>query len=673
MAEQSIATAYITLIPSLRGAQAEIESQLGAIDGTRSGEKLGGSIAKGIGGAKFGAIAGAAATVVNRAMSAISSSMGGALRRVDTLNNFGKVMGNLGYSAEEASKVFETLSERLDGLPTSMDGMISMVQQLAPLTGGLKSATEVGLAFNDMLLAGGASTADQTRALTQYSQMLSQGVVDMQSWRSLQQVIPGQLNQMSEALLGAGKNSSDLYAAMKSGQVTFEDFNEAMLKLDKEGLGKYASFAEQAKGATGGIQTALDNLQNRLNKAVATLIDGFGADKIATMINTFSSSFGGIANAIKPAFEAMGNVVYWAFEKLPGIFESVKATMQPVADTAVSVFKQLSEAVGPLVQQIQESGFIEALSEFAQAVGGFAAGAVSSFVNVIGQIGTALVNIATAVIPFITPVLSFLAEGFAGLTPIIGNIIGAFGELAAFVGGVVVEALRQIGESFASAGMFIEGILPIVEGIPSAIGGALSAIGTVMNDTFNSIVGGITGAMSAAYSTVTGFVSSFTSAGTNLVQGIVNGIGAGADWVRTKISEICTNALDALKSFFGIHSPSKVMYSMGGYIMRGWANGIAGNQSRVVSAMGAASRKTFAAAGGFEPQLGYAYAGTARSLSPAQVSYGSDSSLVTAITDGIAQMGFYVSGKKMASATRSDRDTVDGRTRVMAERGVDVG
>ena len=98
MAEQSIATAYITLIPSLRGAQAEIESQLGAIDGTRSGEKLGGSIAKGIGGAKFGAIAGAAATVVNRAMSAISSSMGGALRRVDTLNNFGKVMGNLGSS-----------------------------------------------------------------------------------------------------------------------------------------------------------------------------------------------------------------------------------------------------------------------------------------------------------------------------------------------------------------------------------------------------------------------------------------------------------------------------------------------------------------------------------------------------------------------------------------------
>ena len=96
MAEQSIATAYITLIPSLRGAQAEIESQLGAIDGTRSGEKLGGSIAKGIGGAKFGASAGAAATVVNRAMSAISSSMSGALRRVDTLNNFGKVMGNLG-------------------------------------------------------------------------------------------------------------------------------------------------------------------------------------------------------------------------------------------------------------------------------------------------------------------------------------------------------------------------------------------------------------------------------------------------------------------------------------------------------------------------------------------------------------------------------------------------
>ena len=88
--------------------------------------------------------------------------------------------------------------------------------------------------------------------------MLSAGKVDMQAWRSIQAAMPGQLNQVAEAMLGAGKNSNDLYEAMKNGSISFDDFNKKVIELNQNGFGKYASFAQQAKDATQGIGTAME-------------------------------------------------------------------------------------------------------------------------------------------------------------------------------------------------------------------------------------------------------------------------------------------------------------------------------------------------------------------------------------------------------------------------------
>src|SRR5690606_13821310 len=143
----------------------------------------------------------------------------------------------------------------LMGLPTALDSMAGMVQQLAPLTGGLSEATDLSLALNNALLTGGKSTDIQANALEQYTQMLAVGKVDMAAWRSMVTAMPGQMNQLSESLLGAGAKSMDLYEAMKTGEVGFDEFNAAVLRLNSEGTGAFASFEEQARSATDGIAT----------------------------------------------------------------------------------------------------------------------------------------------------------------------------------------------------------------------------------------------------------------------------------------------------------------------------------------------------------------------------------------------------------------------------------
>ncbi|PVV35674.1 hypothetical protein, partial [Bifidobacterium bifidum] len=73
------------------------------------------------------------------------ASLTAAIARADQMNNFPKVMKNLGSSSEDAAASITTISSALDGLPTTSSAMTGMVQQLAPLTSKLDQATNIAL------------------------------------------------------------------------------------------------------------------------------------------------------------------------------------------------------------------------------------------------------------------------------------------------------------------------------------------------------------------------------------------------------------------------------------------------------------------------------------------------------------------------------------------------
>lgn len=339
----NVGSAYVTLMPSMKGFAAGVNKGISGIDTSPSGKAIGVKTAKGFAGgfASGGIVIGAAATVMNKAMDSVSASMGRAISRVDTMRNFPKVMVNLGYSAEDAARNIQTMSDGLDGLPTSLDAMVSMVQQLTPLSSSMDEATQIGLAFNNMLLAGGADMQQQQSALLQYTQALAKGKPELQDWRTLQQVMPGQLDQVAKSLLGPTKKSMDLYEAMKKGNVSMDDFNRAILKLNTEGGNGFASFEQQARDATTGIQTAMDNMATRTAKGVATMIDAIGQENISGAINYLSSGIGGIANDLAGDLKAATGVVMEHKEQIAGLVDDL-TDLTPVAIRAagaVMLFK----------------------------------------------------------------------------------------------------------------------------------------------------------------------------------------------------------------------------------------------------------------------------------------------------------------------------------------------
>lgn len=336
-----LAQAYVQIVPSMKGVGKAIEN---AFDGPSksTGQKAGQSIGSGLSvgfAAKVGAVAGIASTVFSKVASVVTGSLNSAISRADQMNNFPKVMKNLGYSSEDAAASIKKISSALDGLPTTSSAMTGMVQQLAPLTSNLDQATNIALAFNNAMLAGGASTMEQENALTQYTQMLSAGKVDMQAWRSIQAAMPGQLNQVAEAMLGAGKNSNDLYEAMKNGSISFDDFNKKVMELNQNGFGKYASFAQQAKDATQGIGTAMENVQNRVAKAVQKVVEAVGVENIAGAINGFSSQFGKVGDAAASMVTGVKNWLgqLWQALKDNGALFTFKSAWDTIRDAIMGV------------------------------------------------------------------------------------------------------------------------------------------------------------------------------------------------------------------------------------------------------------------------------------------------------------------------------------------------
>lgn len=467
-----VASGSVLLTPKFDNLTSSIADQLdGAFSGAskiggKAGSDAGGKFSSGLS-AKAGAVMGLVSSVTGKAFNAISNSLGSAIGRVDTMNNFPKVMKNLGYSGDEATASIKKMSASIDGLPTSLPALTGMVQQLAPLCSNLDEATNIGIAFNDMCLASGASTADVSRAMQQYSQILSKGKPELQDWKTLQEVMPGQLNQVAKALIGPTANSKDLYNALKDGSITMGDFNNAVMKLDTEGVDGFASFAQQAKDSTQGIGTALDNISNRVAKAVQTIISAFGAENISGAINAFSGSFGKTADAIATVIYGIKDVVSKGVSGIASVFGQIKSALPSgFIDGIVNAFNQLAPAIMPA---------ITAFTLLLPVMGGMQKvfGIVSGFKS----LGAALSAVAGGPVGLVIAAIAAVVVGLAALYNTNEDVRNAINSAWSGIQSAAAQVWPYIQQAVTTACSVIQGAVtqywPVIQQVVTQVMGAV--------------------------------------------------------------------------------------------------------------------------------------------------------------------------------------------------------
>ena len=345
---------------------------------------------------------------VSAGLDLMKSSLDKAIDRFDTLQRFPKVMQSLGHSSKDVAQSTKALADGIEGLPTTLDTVVGTTQKLTSITGNLKTSTKLTLALNNAFLASGASTEDASRGLQQYTQMLSAGKVDMQSWKTLQETMPYALQKTAESFGFAGKSAqNDFYAALRDGRISFDDFSKRLIELNKGTNG----FAEMARKNSEGIKTSFGNIVNAVAKGIANVIDAFDKMSKAVTGKSIAQNLDGIKAVVNSVFKA--------------IVDSIRA-VTPVVKTAVQVLGYLKPVLDPLLHIL--GGVVVGILAFKGAMLGLA------IIKGIGGLITSLVSSLTTLAS-----TSLVAEGATvGLTGALatlssGGIFLVVGALAGLV------------------------------------------------------------------------------------------------------------------------------------------------------------------------------------------------------------------------------------------------
>lgn len=252
--------------------------------------------------------------LISTAFNVINSSIDGAISRIDTLNNFPKVMSNLGIASEDSEKAVKKLSDGLQGIPTTLDDASLSVQRFTSVNGDVDKSTEYFLALNNALLAGGASADIQTTAMEQLSQAYAKGKPDMIEWRSLQTAMPAQLKQVAEAF---NMTTDELGEALRNGKISMNDFMDKIVELNKNGTGEFQSFEEQAKNSTGGIKTSIINVKTAITRGVTEITTAI--DKALQNIG-----LGGLGTVISKIGSIAESVLKKVASSIPKVVQKIK-------------------------------------------------------------------------------------------------------------------------------------------------------------------------------------------------------------------------------------------------------------------------------------------------------------------------------------------------------------
>ena len=448
---------------------------------------------------------------VSKVATTISENLSKAITRTDTINKFPKVMQNWGFSADEARGAINKLSKYLDGLPTTMDSSVSAIQRMVAVNGDLGRSTETYMALNNALLATEATSGGVQRSMEQLLQVYSSGKMSMQDYKIIMESTPGLMKQVAQSM---GMSAQELAYAMGvdnpgSPTVSAQQFLEQVEKLNKEGTGEFASFAEQAKTNTTGIQTSLDNLSSRVQAGWHAILNAIGSENIAKALDNVGYAFKTVGNNIAAFIEYAKNNT-WVIDTLKVSLAALGATVAAIQFTNLitslhntitsigGVAKALSALFGghPIIALVAAAvaalavfftqtetgrGIIQKFGEIIGSVFNAVKPVVESVGSVFQKLGEVLGNVFSKIGGALGVVFETIGNVIGNLVTAAGPALEKFGNIFASVFGVIGEVVQKLVEIF---NMMFPTIKPLIE----SVGNLLMTVGKSVLQIFEALL-----------------------------------------------------------------------------------------------------------------------------------------------------------------------------------------
>lgn len=664
-----LAKAYVQIIPSARGIGEGIEKEInGSAVGQKAGSSIAsgiGSALKGVGGtvvASLGAAMAGVGAVAKEAFSSFANYQqltGG----IETLfGTGGKSLSEMVAAAKAAGESTQGVVDEYMELKEAQDLVMSNAAN-AWQTAGLNANEymETVSSFAASLKQSTSSTIEAANAADLAVQDMADNSAKMgTSMESIQMAYngfaKGQYQLLDNLKLGYGGTKSEMERLLADAEkLTGQkyDINNLANVYDaihaiQTDLGITGTTAEEAMFTISGSAAATASAWQNVLTAI-----GGGGDLKEAMNGLQTALFGGkdggglLANVVpqiesifKVAGDFIGQAAPLIAEHIPPLIESLVPVLIESATTLVNsvmdalpsilssagkIGEILIDKLTDIIPQLVKTG-IDLVVMLADGITQAIPSLLPTLVKLVLDVGQMLVDNAPKLLSAALELVKSLAENIAANA---GDLaIGAM-ELITQLGLFIIDNLPMI---ISTA---IEIVLALVEGLtnPESITKLVDAIILLNNSVIDALIENLPeiietgivmlGALGEGLlkalpqllmivpKVFKGVFDKFasmdwSSIGKNMLTGIKNGLLKAKDTLLNAIKDLCKEAWDSVKKFFGIASPSKLMTYAGEMVDEGFARGINRYKQTVVTAMTGVNTAVYGTVGTPAGQLAYA-------------------------------------------------------------------
>lgn len=622
-----LAQAYVQIVPSMKGVGKAIESAFDGPSksvGQKAGDTAGGGFSRGFS-AKLGVISGVASSIATKVIGVFSGLSGQILDASDSTQKFAQTLDFAGVGADQIKKLTASTQEYANKTVYGIDDIRNTTAQLA--ANGVPNYDKLAEAAGNLNAVAGGNADTFKSVAMMLTQTAGAGKLTTENWNQLADAIPGASGKLQEAMLKNGAYTGNFRDAMANGEITSQEFNDALMQLGmNDGAIKAAESTQTFEGAFGNLEaTIVDGAANIVNTvkpyitgAVTALGDGIG--KAMQWVNDFTGALmktEGVqtfANGVKSIASAVGSVV--------GPFAGVIGSLLGFTGGAYSAggaAQQLSNILGSIGGMLHSVGtFVQQNADWMQALAvavmaGYGAFKLFSIITtVVGFIkafsladtvaaakqwllnaamnANPIMLVVTAISALVAALVWFFTQTETG-RQLWADFTGFLQATWQNITDFFQATWQNITQWFSNAAANIQNgwnaLTAFIGSIPGRIQAFFASIGQWFVNKFNEARNGITGAFDNAVSFVssipgriTGFFGSISSWFADKFSEVRNGIANGFDSAVSFVASIPWRILSALGNLGGL------LWDAGASIMQGFLDGLKSVWHNITSFVG---------------------------------------------------------------------------------------
>lgn len=630
-----LSSAFITIIPSMRGAKGVIERELSGVSGAAgltAGKRMGGGMVAGIGGSLKGMAGSLGLLLGAQAVgSFFSGAVSGASDLAESGNKIDAIFGSAAKSVQQFAAggpkaLGQTKLATLDAAATF--GTFGKAAGLSGKglskfsTGFASLSTDLASFYNsspeEAVQAIGAALRGEAEPIRRFGVLLDDATLRNEALRL------GLISTTKDALTPQQKVLAAQAAIYRQTKDAQGDFAKTSGGLANQQRILSAQWEDLKTNLGASLLPAVTSVVTAINDSLFPALDGIGS-AIEPAKDAFKSIFdlvvkGDFTGGLRKAFglEEDSGIVTGVLTIRDGVIKGFNAVVEFIKTRVVPAFSRIYDSVKGLVSTVWPvvSSFVSGMAERLAPL----MPVVSGIFGAIGDIVVGAMDLISTTISTVTGWIKSAWDNWGtGLMDTVSTVFGAFLSVVQpaldVVKGVIEAVTKAIRGDWSGAWSAVTRTLGAAwETIENAVSGSVRILQGILSTAWDAIKsvasaawGRVTDAVKSAVTGLIDFVKSIPGrivsalgdlgsllwdSGQQVVGGLMRGVAdAGGRFVAWLKQWIVDHIPGPIRSALGIASPSKVTAKLGEYTAQGLAVGL----ERATSSVEQAARRAASA------------------------------------------------------------------------------